>query len=65
MVTAFEAEYGTIDTVGVGVPEHHPRRCVATLANLDGAADFDVAGELGWAIRQPVKVGNDATCGAG
>lgn len=65
MVTAFEAECGAIDTVGVGVPGLVTYEGVLRAApNLDGVADFDIAGELGSAIRQPVKVGNDATCGA-
>ena len=65
MVTAFEAECGTIDTVGVGMPGLVTHDGVLRASpNLDGVADFDVAGELSSAIRQPVKVGNDATCGA-
>ncbi len=65
MVTTLEAECGTIGTVGVGVPGLVTYEGVLRAApNLDGVADFDVAGLLGAAIRQPVRVDNDATCGA-
>ena len=65
LVTAFEAEFDVIDTVGVGVPGLVTHDGVLRASpNLDGVADFDIAGELNSTIRQPVKVGNDATCGA-
>ena len=65
MVTAFEAECGVIDTVGVGVPGLVTHDGVLRASpNLDGVADLDIADELRSTIRQPVKVGNDATCGA-
>lgn len=65
MVKAFEAECGVIDTVGVGVPGLVTHDGVLRASpNLDGVADLDIADELRSTIRQPVKVGNDATCGA-
>jgi glucokinase len=54
---------GPSDTVGVGVPGLVTRHGVLrAAANLDGVADFDVAGSLGERLGHEVHVDNDATC---
>ncbi|MEO6652826.1 MAG: ROK family protein [Ilumatobacteraceae bacterium] len=56
---------GPVDHVGVGVPGLVTRSGVLRAApNLDGVADFDVAGLLGARIDRTVNVDNDATCAA-
>jgi len=51
--------------VGVGVPGLVTRAGVLRAApNLDGVADFDVAGLLGARLGRRVAVSNDATCAA-
>ncbi len=56
---------GPFDDVGVGVPGLVTRDGVLRAApNLDGVADFDVAGLLGARVDRPVHVDNDATCAA-
>lgn len=56
---------GPFDHIGVGVPGLVTRQGVLRAApNLDGVADFDVAGLLGERVGQPVHVDNDATCAA-
>lgn len=56
---------GPHTAVGVGVPGLVTRAGVLRAApNLDGVADFDVAGRLGARLGRPVVVGNDATCAA-
>lgn len=59
------ASLGGGDLLGVGVPGLVTRSGVLRAApNLDGVADFDVAGLLGDAVGHPVAVSNDATCAA-
>lgn len=59
------AVLGPADAVGVGVPGLVTTAGVLRAApNLDGVADFDVAGLLGERIGQTVAVDNDATCAA-
>lgn len=54
---------GPFDEVGVGVPGLVTRDGVMrAAANLDGVADFDIAGLLSDRLGQPVHVDNDATC---
>lgn len=56
---------GPVDHIGVGVPGLVTRGGVLRAApNLDGVADFDVAGLLGDRIDRAVEVDNDATCAA-
>jgi glucokinase len=56
---------GPFDEIGVGVPGLVTRTGVLRAApNLDGVADFDVAGLLGERLRRGVHVDNDATCAA-
>ncbi|HEX6659929.1 MAG TPA: ROK family protein, partial [Ilumatobacter sp.] len=56
---------GEYDSLGVGVPGLVTRGGVLRAApNLDGVADFDVAGGLRAQIECPVRVDNDATCAA-
>ncbi|HSJ91650.1 MAG TPA: ROK family protein, partial [Ilumatobacter sp.] len=54
---------GPFDEIGVGVPGLVTRDGVLRAApNLDGVADFDVAGLLGARLGRRVHVDNDATC---
>jgi len=54
---------GPYDELGVGVPGLVTRTGVLRAApNLDGVADFDVAGLLGGRLGHRVHVDNDATC---
>lgn len=56
---------GPYHHVGVGVPGLVSRKGVLRSApNLDGVADFDVAGVLGERLGHQVHVDNDATCAA-
>lgn len=56
-------ELGPAEAVGVGVPGLVTRNGVLRAApNLDGVADFDVAGLLGSRLGRSVQVDNDATC---
>lgn len=56
---------GAGGALGVGVPGLVTRDGVLRAApNLDGVADFDVAGLLGERLGHPVAVSNDATCAA-
>jgi glucokinase len=56
---------GPVDEIGVGVPGLVTREGVLRAApNLDGVADFDVAGLLGERLARQVHVDNDATCAA-
>lgn len=56
-------ELGGGDSIGVGVPGLVTRSGVLRAApNLDGVADFDVAGLLSQRRGGPVFVDNDATC---
>jgi glucokinase len=56
---------GPFDALGVGVPGLVTNEGVLRAApNLDGVADFDVAGLLGERVAQAVYVDNDATCAA-
>ena len=56
---------GPFDELGVGVPGLVTNEGVLRAApNLDGVADFDVAGLLGERVGQAVQVDNDATCAA-
>jgi glucokinase len=56
---------GPFDAIGVGVPGLVTRAGVLRAApNLDGVADFDVAGLLGERLGRQVHVDNDATCAA-
>ncbi len=56
---------GPYDHLGVGVPGLVTREGVLRAApNLDGVADFDVAGLLGERVGHVVHVDNDATCAA-
>jgi glucokinase len=56
---------GPFDEIGVGVPGLVTHDGVLRAApNLDGVADFDVAGLLGERLEHPVRVDNDATCAA-
>jgi len=56
---------GPYDALGVGVPGLVTRDGVLRAApNLDGVADFDVAGLLGERVGHHVRVDNDATCAA-
>lgn len=56
---------GPFDHIGVGVPGLVTRQGVLRAApNLDGVADFDVAGLLGERVGRHVHVDNDATCAA-
>ncbi len=58
-------ELGPFDELGVGVPGLVTRSGVLRAApNLDGVADFDVAGLLGERLGHRVHVDNDATCAA-
>lgn len=58
-------ELGPYDEIGVGVPGLVTREGVLRAApNLDGVADFDVAGLLGERVGRVVHVDNDATCAA-
>lgn len=58
-------ELGPYDELGVGVPGLVTREGVLRAApNLDGVADFDVAGLLGKRVGGRVHVDNDATCAA-
>ena len=51
------------ESLGVGVPGLVSRRGVLRAApNLDGVADFDVAGRLAARLGRRVVVDNDATC---
>ena len=57
--------FGPYDALGVGVPGLVTREGVLRAApNLDGVADFDVAGLLGDRLGHQVYVDNDATCAA-
>jgi glucokinase len=57
--------FGPHTAVGVGVPGLVTRHGVLrSAANLDGVADFDVAGLLGERLGHQVHVDNDATCAA-
>ena len=57
------ADLGPFDEIGVGVPGLVTRTGVLRAApNLDGVADFDVAGLLGARLGHRVEVDNDATC---
>lgn len=59
------AELGPYEELGVGVPGLVTRDGVLRAApNLDGVADFDVAGALGERLGHRVRVDNDATCAA-
>lgn len=54
---------GPYDALGVGVPGLVTHEGVLRAApNLDGVADFDVAGLLGERVGRTVEVDNDATC---
>lgn len=56
---------GPYEHLGVGVPGLVTHDGVLRAApNLDGVADFDVAGELSARLDRPVRVDNDATCAA-
>ena len=56
---------GPFDELGVGVPGLVTNEGVLRAApNLDGVADFDVAGLLSEQVGQAVHVDNDATCAA-
>lgn len=56
---------GADGLLGVGVPGLVTRAGVLRAApNLDGVADFDVAGLLGERVGAAVAVSNDATCAA-
>jgi glucokinase len=56
---------GRYDSLGVGVPGLVTRDGVLRAApNLDGVADFDVAGGLRAQVDRDVRVDNDATCAA-
>src|SRR5918994_156155 len=56
---------GPYDELGVGVPGLVTHDGVLRAApNLDGVADFDVAGLLGDSVGHKVHVDNDATCAA-
>jgi glucokinase len=56
---------GSYDSLGVGVPGMVTRTGVLRAApNLDGVADFDVAGGLRARLDVDVRVDNDATCAA-
>lgn len=56
---------GPFDEIGVGVPGLVTHEGVLRAApNLDGVADFDVAGLLGARLGCTVHVDNDATCAA-
>ena len=56
---------GHYDSLGVGVPGLVTRDGVLRAApNLDGVADFDVAGGLRARVDRGVRVDNDATCAA-
>jgi glucokinase len=56
---------GPFDSLGVGVPGLVTRAGVLRAApNLDGVADFDVAGLLADRVGHVVHVDNDATCAA-
>jgi glucokinase len=56
---------GPYDELGVGVPGLVTHEGVLRAApNLDGVADFDVAGLLGERVGRRVHVDNDATCAA-
>lgn len=58
-------ELAPYDHLGVGVPGLVTREGVLRAApNLDGVADFDVAGLLRERIGHDVRVDNDATCAA-
>lgn len=57
--------FGPSRSVGVGVPGLVTRQGVMrSAANLDGVADFDVAGLLGERLGRHVHVDNDGTCAA-
>jgi glucokinase len=57
------AELSPYDHLGVGVPGLVTHAGVLRAApNLDGVADFDVAGLLGERVGHKVRVDNDATC---
>ena len=59
------ATLGPFDEIGVGVPGLVTHEGVLRAApNLDGVADFDVAGLLGARLGCTVHVDNDATCAA-
>ena len=59
------ASFGPHHALGVGVPGLVTREGVLRAApNLDGVADFDVAGLLGDRVGHLVHVDNDATCAA-
>lgn len=56
---------GPFDALGVGVPGLVTNEGVLRAApNLDGVADFDVAGLLAERVGPAVQVDNDATCAA-
>jgi glucokinase len=58
-------DLGPFDHLGVGVPGLVTNEGVLRAApNLDGVADFDVAGLLSEQIGRRVHVDNDATCAA-
>lgn len=58
-------ELGPYEHLGVGVPGLVTHEGVLRAApNLDGVADFDVAGLLAERLSHPVEVDNDATCAA-
>jgi glucokinase len=58
-------ELGPYDEVGVGVPGLVTRQGVLRSApNLDGVAEFDVAGQLSERLGHHVHVDNDGTCAA-
>jgi glucokinase len=58
-------QLGPYDELGVGVPGLVTHEGVLRAApNLDGVADFDVAGLLGDRVGRRVHVDNDATCAA-